>query len=147
MPDLRSTLRKSGQRMTTQREAVYAALCATTEHPTAEELFFSVREAAPGISLATVYNTLEMLVARGLARKLPGERSARYDAACLPHAHARCSKCGIMTDLPQHDVTAVLQHLQVPEGFTPRTASIEVEGLCACCGAGECEAEPPASTG
>jgi len=141
MPDLRTTLKDTGLRMTSQRKAIYAALCATDTHPTAEELFFAVHAQLPGVSLATVYNTLEMLVACGLASRLTGERSARYDASCHPHAHARCRKCGAITDLPCHDTAAVLQHLQIPKGFVPRTTTIEVEGVCAGCDVEEGEAE------
>ncbi|HOF88895.1 MAG TPA: transcriptional repressor, partial [Armatimonadota bacterium] len=78
MSDLRTTLRGQGRRMTAQRAAVYAALCAASGHPTAEELFFAVRGHLPGISLATVYNTLDTLVDGGLAVKIPGDGAARY---------------------------------------------------------------------
>jgi Fur family peroxide stress response transcriptional regulator len=127
--------------MTPQREAIYAALCATTDHPTAEELFFRVREQVPGDSLATVYNTLEMLAEHGLGRNLACDGKARYDATCTPHGHTRCLLCGAMRDLPPGDVPAVLSSLSMPEGFTPRAVSIEVEGFCACCAQNPDEAE------
>ncbi len=134
MRDLRAHLKNSGQRMTAQRAAVYDALCASASHPTAEELFLSIREQISGISLATVYNTLEMLVENGLAIKISGDRSARYDAVCVPHAHTRCIRCGKLTNLPPYTLDEVLKILPLPDDFTPQTASIEVEGTCVRCG-------------
>jgi len=87
----------------------------------------------PNISLATVYNNLEMLVESGLAVKLAGERSARYDAECTPHAHARCTGCGTVINMPPHDVQIMLGTLTLPEGFSPSATAIDVEGLCADC--------------
>ena len=133
MAELLSHLHKTGRRMTTQRAAVYEALCGTRSHPTAEELFLMIREKMPGISLATVYNNLEMLVSNRLAIRLTGERSARYDAICTPHPHARCTNCGEVIDLPPHDVEAALHALVMPAGFTPSSMNIEIEGTCAGC--------------
>ncbi|MHB0939600.1 MAG: Fur family transcriptional regulator [Armatimonadota bacterium] len=133
MPELQSLLHRTGRRMTSQRAAVYQALSATTSHPTAEELFLIIRGQMPHISLATVYNNLEMLVESGLAIKLSGDRSARYDPVCTPHAHARCTGCGEVIDLPPHDVQSMLDVLTLPDGFHPSATAIDVEGLCADC--------------
>jgi Fur family peroxide stress response transcriptional regulator len=133
MPELQTLLHRSGRRMTSQRTAVYRALCETTTHPTAEELFLAIRGQMPNISLATVYNNLEMLVESGLAVKLAGERSARYDPICTPHAHARCTCCGAVIDMAPHDVQTTLGTLTLPEGFSPSATAIDIEGLCADC--------------
>lgn len=132
MNDLRTTLRAQGQRLTAQRQAIYAALGDTCAHPTAEELFLCVRGTVPGISLATVYNTLDTLVANGLAIKLLGEGSARYDACVAPHVHARCEVCGRVDDLHACVVPA-LADLPMPAGFTPRAVAVEVLGRCTDC--------------
>ncbi|MHB9134156.1 MAG: Fur family transcriptional regulator [Armatimonadota bacterium] len=133
MQELKRRLRESGQRFTLQREAIYAALCEATEHPTAEDLFLSVRQKTPGVSLATVYNTLETLVTCGLARKLAGDGAARYDANCLPHGHTRCKRCGTIADLPPAEIADMLQGFSVPESFRPEAVALEIEGLCSCC--------------
>jgi Fur family peroxide stress response transcriptional regulator len=136
MSELQATLRGQGKRFTTQRAAVYEALCAATDHPTAEELYFAIRGRITGISLATVYNTLEMLVTAGLAVKIMGEGAARYDAVCAPHGHARCSGCGTLINLPAQAADEVLSTLVLPPGFTPRALMVEVDGLCAACADG-----------
>jgi Fe2+ or Zn2+ uptake regulation protein len=95
MTATRDLFARHALRCTRQREAIYHALASTDTHPTAEELFVLVRRADPSVSLATVYNTLEAFVRRGLARRLtgvPGERPggaapARYDADTRDHIH------------------------------------------------------------
>jgi Fe2+ or Zn2+ uptake regulation protein len=88
-------------RCTRQRELVYSALAATTGHPTAEELYRAVRDREPGLSLATVYNTLEALVECGLSRRISnGHGPAHYDADMQPHVHVSMGD-GRVCDVPE----------------------------------------------
>ena len=81
---LREALEARGHRFTDQRAAVYRLLGHTTVHPTADEVFLGVRDEVPGISLATVYKSLETLVSCGLASKLShADGSARYEVVSL----------------------------------------------------------------
>ena len=48
-------LRQNKKKVTPQRLAVYTALAATKEHPTAETLYKELRPNYPTMSLATVY--------------------------------------------------------------------------------------------
>ena len=107
---LRHALETNGQRYTDQRAAVYRYLLGTEAHPTADDVFTSVRHDIPDISLATVYKSLETLVGCGLAIKLTyGDGSARYDGRTDPHHHARCLRCGSVIDLPGHIDTSTLR--------------------------------------
>lgn len=92
MGDTRTLFVRHGLRCTKQRAEIFEALAECHSHPTAEELFWLVRERRPqlGLSLATVYNTLEALCAASLCRKLPpspGEAGARFDADLHEHLH------------------------------------------------------------
>lgn len=79
---------------------VYQALAATKSHPTAEQLHRTIQAATPGISLATVYNTLEALFNAGLVRKLAmRDGPARYDADVSNHLHVTTTSGEVM-DLP-----------------------------------------------
>lgn len=81
-------LAESGVRPTSQRETVYASLLEKRDHPTADEVFARVREKAPTISLATVYNCLDVLVQHKLVRAVNFERApTQYCANLAPHAH------------------------------------------------------------
>ncbi|QDU72387.1 Peroxide-responsive repressor PerR [Mucisphaera calidilacus] len=94
-----------GIRCTHQRAIVYATLRESRAHPTAEEIYTTIMTRHPdlGVSMATVYNTLEALCDVGLARKHAGSGktgSARYDAECKCHPHLRDRESGRIVDLP-----------------------------------------------
>jgi Fe2+ or Zn2+ uptake regulation protein len=131
---LREALEANGQRFTEQRAAVYRCLLTTTEHPSADDLFTSVRRVIPDISLATVYKSLETLVSCGLASKLTyGDGSARYDGRTDPHPHARCLSCGKVLDLPGKLDPGALAHLGPLPGFSVEGYRVELIGVCERC--------------
>jgi Fe2+ or Zn2+ uptake regulation protein len=81
--------------------AVYDHLCAADIHPTAEQVFSSVRGQIPNISLATVYKALDALVDAGVATRLGnGTGPTRYDGRSDAHYHFRCERTGEIIDLP-----------------------------------------------
>ncbi|MEZ4417839.1 MAG: transcriptional repressor [Gemmatimonadota bacterium] len=133
---LRQALSERGQRFTAQRAAVYRCLVSTSTHPTAEDVFLEVRGEISGISLATVYKSLEALVSCGLARKLaPIDGSARYDGDPSPHHHARCLSCGRIVDVADRSAEAAARAaIEAPEGFRVVEARIELSGYCGACG-------------
>jgi Fur family transcriptional regulator, peroxide stress response regulator len=132
---LREALESNGQRFTEQRAAVYRFLMGTTSHPTADDVFTSVRHDIPDISLATVYKSLETLVGCGLATKLTyGDGSARYDGRTDPHHHARCLTCGKVVDVPGRiDSSALATQLQPVSGFSVEGYRLELIGYCTQC--------------
>lgn len=131
---LREALEANGQRFTEQRAAVYRYLLCTTAHPTADDVFTSVRGEIPDISLATVYKSLETLVGCGLAVKLTyGDGSARYDGRTDPHHHARCLKCGAVVDIGGRLDPAALAGLRPIRGFAVEGYRLELVGYCDGC--------------
>ena len=132
---LREALEANGQRYTDQRAAVYRFLLGTDAHPTADDVFTSVRHEIPDISLATVYKSLETLVGCGLAIKLTyGDGSARYDGRTDPHHHARCLRCESVVDLPGHlDTSNLRSQLQPLDGFAVEGYRVELVGYCRAC--------------
>lgn len=101
MMGIRRLFMEHGLRCTRQRVAIYDRLKATKSHPTAEELFEEVRHGCDGLSLATVYNTLEALCDAGLCRKLSLYCGcARFDADLQPHLHLLNDDTGEIHDVP-----------------------------------------------
>ncbi len=99
--EVRSALQAAGCRFTQQRAEVWNVLTQADGHPTAEQVYKSVRNRIPHISLATVYNALEALVSVGLAAKITnGDGSARYDCCADDHYHLRDVATGEVRDLP-----------------------------------------------
>ncbi|MBK7405964.1 MAG: transcriptional repressor [Phycisphaerales bacterium] len=119
--EVREAFHRAGLRHTRQREAVYAALCASSAHPTAEELHELVRGGDPGLSLATVYNTLDALCNAGLCRRLPNvSAGCRFDADLSDHVHLVLPD-GRVLDLPPEVSREVLHAL--PPALAARIAS------------------------
>lgn len=128
-----------GLRCTRQRQDIYAALAATTAHPTAEELHGLVLTSAgvapdEAVSLATVYNTLEALTDAGLVRKIPTpEGGARFDADTSDHMHLMLGD-GAVRDVPgdlgrrflQHIPDSLVEELERRMGVTVRRVSVSV---------------------
>jgi len=106
--EIRDSFHRHDLRCTRQRELVFGALAASTAHPTAEELYLAVRAQDPGLSLATVYNTLEAIVSCGMGRKIStaGSGPCRYDADISPHVHLATGD-GRVVDVPD-DLSARL---------------------------------------
>lgn len=101
---------KKKVRMTRQRRIILEELRKVHSHPTADEVYNTVRQRMPRISLGTVYRNLETLSQWGLARKLDlaGNRR-RFDGSTEEHYHVRCVRCGDVGDIPVEP----LRHLEV----------------------------------
>lgn len=132
---LRKALEAKGQRFTEQRAAVFRYVHRTDTHPTADEVFLHVREEVPGISLATVYKSLETLVGCGLVVKLTyGDGSARYDGRTDDHHHLRCVACGHVMDLDGHaDEGEVTRLAEAARDFVVTGYRLELTGYCLRC--------------
>lgn len=128
-------LRDAGVRVTPQRQAIFQYLKETTSHPRAEDVYEYIRQKFPGISLATVYNTLNLLVEKGLIRQLTyGDMSSRFDGVCEQHYHLVCDDCGQLVDVMDVELPDEL-HAKVQDrtGFKVRTHRLELYGLCPEC--------------
>jgi Fur family transcriptional regulator, peroxide stress response regulator len=136
---LDALLRRRGGRATRQRRAIYAALGEHHDHPTAETLHREVRRTVPGLSLATVYKALEVLVRAGAASRIVhSDGRARYDARTDEHDHRRCLGCGKVEDLDlprrAHRVADLPDDTFQVTGYR-----LEILGYCETC------ARPPAA--
>lgn len=99
--DFRNICQGRGLKVTAQRFVIYNALAGSREHPSAEALFSEVSKLSPGLTLDTVYRTLNSLVECGLAERISsGGRRARFDGNAEPHHHFVCETCGQVYDLP-----------------------------------------------
>jgi Fur family peroxide stress response transcriptional regulator len=139
--DYDETIRGGALRDTPQRRHVYDLLVSKRDHPTATEVFIRAKKSMPSISLATVYNSLETLVAAGLVKQVHVDREpTRYCPNLEEHGHFVCDTCGEVVDiaLPAEHT----RQWSLPEGFTVTHHEISLRGTCAHCAA---DASPDAS--
>jgi len=127
-------LRQAGLRSTPQRLAIAREVFAR-HHPTAAEVYESVRKQFPTIGLATVYNTLRSMTDRGLVRELPFADAIRFDANLGPHANLVCQQCGSIEDCGVCDdlIIEIRDRVARRARFTPETQRVDVYGLCSSC--------------
>ncbi len=97
---LSAALRDRGQRVTPQRLGVARVMGRAERHLTAEQVYDEVGELMPGVSLPTVYATLELLRDLGLVERVPTEGGAVvYDSRTEDHHHLVCRGCGAIVDV------------------------------------------------
>lgn len=98
--DEASLLRTHGVQVTAQRLAVLRAVC-RRPHSAADEIAELVRADIGAISRQAVYDTLTMLVEKGLIRRIqPAGSPARYeDRVGDNHHHLICRTCGKTVDV------------------------------------------------
>jgi Fur family peroxide stress response transcriptional regulator len=125
---------KRGLRQTEQRKAVFEALMAKADHPSAVDVFMRVKTRMPSISLATVYNCLDTLAASGLVRTVNHEREpSRFCANQQDHAHLFCTNCNSVTDLPLRNPVLPSEIWDLPEGVQIADQQVSFRGLCPAC--------------
>lgn len=102
-----------GVKPTPQRMVIAEYIIGTECHPTAEQILEAVADRLPvRLSRATVYNTLNALVAAGVIQEVftePG--SVRYDANISDHHHFVDVKTGQIFDIPAHFVPEINKQL------------------------------------
>ncbi|MBK8097512.1 MAG: transcriptional repressor [Planctomycetes bacterium] len=88
-------------RPSAQRVAIASYVLATEDHPSADQVWHAVKQDFPMVSRATVYNTLELFVEKGLLRELVlAEGRIVYDPKVEPHHHFVDDDTGRIQDIP-----------------------------------------------
>jgi Fur family ferric uptake transcriptional regulator/Fur family peroxide stress response transcriptional regulator len=140
---LATALRERGQRVTPQRLMVARVLSDLDRHVTAEVVFDEVSRRMPGVSLPTVYATLELLEGIGLVHRVASERGAVvYDPRTDAHHHLVCRRCGAIVDVDGPVDAESLLSAARSTGFAPDHAQVVVRGLCSDCAPGAELGEP-----
>lgn len=132
-------LAAAGERVTRQRLLVADALAAHGRQITAQDLYDRLRRREPKIGRATIFRTLEALVAAGVARRLEQGGHVYGYVACRPehHHHLACERCGRVEEIEETYITPVAERVAADLGFTIDDARLDFYGLCATCRAAE----------
>jgi len=98
-------LREHGINPTHQRIEIAHALYCRSEHLSADQVLALVNERHPETSRATVYNTLNLFVSKGLIREVIVDPSrVFYDPNTRPHHHLYDVRTGRLTDIDAADI-------------------------------------------
>ena len=134
MRDPATLLRNHGVQVTAQRLAVLRAV-AGRPHSTADTIADDVRTDIGAISRQAVYDTLRMLVDKGLIRRVqPANSPALYeDRVGDNHHHLICRSCERLVDIDCAVGEMPCLHPDDDHGFTLDEAEVIYWGTCPAC--------------
>jgi Fur family peroxide stress response transcriptional regulator len=126
-------LKKAGYRMTKHRRTIIDFIAERQDHPSVRQIYNKIKINDPGISLATVYNTLNLLVELKLLKEIDFEESDnRYDTNLAPHLNLVCTICGSIIDF-EYDIPVTPDVVQAKKGFVTKEYRMEYRGICNNC--------------
>lgn len=136
MTSLDVTIRKcreKGMRITPQRIMILRQLLGNRNHPTAEDIYRSVCRLYPNVSLATIYNTLNMLIELGEIKELNScNGNRRFDPNLHPHDHAVCTTCDRVFDVARSHSNGS-DILAMGKKFNTESQEVLYRGKCWIC--------------
>ncbi|MDP3928253.1 MAG: Fur family transcriptional regulator [Bacteroidota bacterium] len=129
---IKQSLQGAGIKATLPRIGIYQLLSTFKHHPSAEELYQKVSKKYPGVSLATIYKTLEVLVQNKLVNKVvTDEDKVRYDFRTDQHIHLYCQKTNKITDYEDPELDDLISNYfkskSIPD-FIIKQIQINIQG-------------------
>ena len=125
-------LKKIGLKLTPQRLAILRMMRGDRTHPSAEKIYHEISKKFPGISFATVYNTLAKLVETGEIQELDIDpKRKRFDPYTALHYHFYCKTCRKVYDV-DYD-TSLTPHIKTIAGHRVEAIQLNFKGVCKGC--------------
>lgn len=139
--DFESLLRENGISVTPQRLAVLAVLSERGDsHLTAEEIYALAKRVRPGIGLATVYRTIQVLLELKIINRIClDDGSVRYELGRAygerdgQHHHLVCVKCGRVVSFDGKLPEDFLRQAGRQTGFQLFDYDVKLYGYCPEC--------------
>jgi Fur family ferric uptake transcriptional regulator len=133
--ELARSLNQAGYRVTRPRLAVIETMARSRRSLSTDEILARARKLCPGVGLATVYRSLDMLEAVGAVQRVQigGKRYATHCHDASLHYHLVCSRCHGVTEAAVGRSAASLRSAMSLNGFRPQPGAIEVVGVCREC--------------
>ncbi len=132
--NLKDHLAKHHLKLTRQREQILTEFL-KTEHVTAEQMYRQLSKRNPHIGLATIYRTLNLFCAAGLAQARHFGTQTQYDNVVHKghHDHLICTSCGKIVEFEDCDIERLQEEVARKNGFAIHTHRLELYGLCSAC--------------
>ena len=129
-------LRKSGLRLTPQREMVLSVMHQIEGVATAEEIHTRVQALSSAVDISTVYRTLDLLKEFDLVACIDSsEQQHQYELVGVhgPHLHLFCRSCGKIIGVELAEARSLTTYLQEVHGFEAELSDVTIPGLCGDC--------------
>ena len=126
--------RSKGLRLTHQRSEIFYDLARYAGHPTAENVYNSVRKRLKTISLDTVYRTIATFEEYGLIKRVPFVgNTTRYDINLSVHHHLVCTRCKTIDDFYWPDFDRMSLPKTIGDWGKIDHKYVVINGLCSQC--------------
>lgn len=127
-------LRNAGLKATSQRLAIIDALVLHEHlHPGANLIYREARKKMKGLSLSTVYATLNEFSRHGMIKTLEFDKMEnRYEGDLSEHINLICRRCGKIADYPSAP-TVELEGIARHMGFVVTDSRLDYYGYCREC--------------
>lgn len=132
-----------GEYSTRQRALILEFMKESGAHHTVADIVEGLRSQGITVGTATVYRTLDKLLATGEIKKfvIDEKSGACYqyatDAECNRHFHLKCVKCGRLIHLSCEFLAEMENHILKDHGFTVSVGKTVIYGTCAFCSQAE----------
>lgn len=124
------TLEDKGIRPSHIRIKVLNFLMRENVHPTVDEIYEKLSKEIITLSKTTVYNTLKLLVEKGLVNVISIEgNELRYEAKHGFHGHFKCQSCDNVYDIAVSEIV----FLDDIQDYQINSEQVLVTGLCPKC--------------
>jgi Fur family transcriptional regulator, ferric uptake regulator len=125
----------AGYRVTAPRAAVAELIGDHDGHFTASNLAEIARDRRLGVSRATLFRALDLMVELGAVERidLPTGEHAYVSCARSHHHHVVCSRCGRTSEVDDSGINDAIREIERASGFRIATHRVELFGLCRHC--------------
>lgn len=130
-------LAKHGLKRSEQREVILDAFLRSERHLSVDDLLQLVQRRRADIGRTTVYRTLKLLQAAGLASELAlqGQTRFEHDYKRQHHDHFICNSCGEIFEFSSPEIERLQDEIAAEIGFTINGHRHHIYGLCRRCAA------------
>ena len=128
----KNRLKRSGQ-----REVILDTFLRQQRHLSVEDLHQLVQKRRPDIGRTTVYRTLKLLKAAGLAQELALDGQSRFEREYkrAHHDHFICKSCGEILEFSNPEIERIQDEIAAGIGFVIEGHRHQIFGLCRRCAA------------
>lgn len=137
--EMRTSLEEKGVAVTPRRGKLLEVLLNSNRHPSVGEIHQELSRTFPGTSLATVYNTIELLKETGQVLEIEFSGAAnRYDGKRpQSHPHLICVRCEKIEDLESVEISEPVDAIAAATGYEITHRRTDYYGVCPDCQAEE----------
>ena len=118
-----------------QREAIVDTFLRSQSHLSVDDLLHLVQKRRPDVGRTTVYRTLKLLQAAGLAQELELKGESRFEREYnrAHHDHFICQHCGDIIEFESPEIERIQDEIAHSLGFVIEGHRHQIFGQCRAC--------------